>query len=190
MSSLPCPHPLPLEQLVDYLSGDLDPATESRFEDHVFDCGFCAQRFQVIHDLGAAVADAFRHAMIGVNVNGALVERTQREGLTVREYRIAPDETVPCSASPEDLVAVRLSGDFASIGGLSVETEFLDIESGERAPTVSRSVEADRERNEIILLFPGELVRSFPRSQWTLTVYGEVEKRRRALGTFVMDHTP
>jgi anti-sigma factor RsiW len=185
-----CPHSIELGNLVDYLLDELEPAEAERVEDHVFECSSCAKRLESIYRIADAVADAVRHGEVGGTVNDAVVTRATEEGLTVREYRIAPGETVPCAAGPEDLVAVRLSGDFAGFGELTLDTDFLDLETDQQAPTVSRPVLADRDRGEVVLLFPGSLVRTFPRSRWTLTVRGESEEGPRTVGTFVMDHTP
>jgi hypothetical protein len=87
-------------------------------------------------------------------------------------------------------VPVRGSGNIADFGELTMDTEFVDLEKDQQAPTVSRPVLADKERAEIVLLFPGSVVRSFPRSRWTLTVRGESEEGSQTVGTFVMDHTP
>jgi hypothetical protein len=51
-----------------------------------------------------------------------------------------------------------------------MDTEFLDVESEQAAPTVSRPLLVDRERGQIFLLSRGSVVRSFLRSRWTLTV--------------------
>jgi hypothetical protein len=183
-------HPVGIGDLVDYLLGELPQDEEGRIEDHVFECAACARNLEAVHRIGAAVADAMRHAEIGANVNVSVVTRVTNEGLTVREYRIAPGETVPCAAGPEDFVAVRLSGDFSGYDELTMDTEFVDLESNEQAPTVSRPVLADHQHGEIVLLFPGQVVRSYPRSRWTLTVHGETDAGRRELGTFIMDHSP
>lgn len=190
MTSRPCAQPVELGELVDYLLGELEQSAARVVEEHIFECGSCADRLQSVHRIGESIADAVRHAEVGANVNDAVVARALRDGLSVREYRIAPGEAVPCTAGPEDLVAVRLSGDFEGISELTMDTAVLDLESEQLAPTVSRPVLADRDGGEIVLLFPGDVVRSYRRSRWTMTVHGESASGRREIGTFVMDHTP
>jgi hypothetical protein len=184
------PHPLSIGDLVDYMLAELPENEEKRVEDHIFECAACAESLEAVHRIGNAVADAVRHAEVGANVNASILTRVTAEGLTVREYRIAPGETVPCSAGPEDFVAVRLRGEFSGFDELTMDTEFIDLENDQQVPAVSRPVLADLQHDEIVLLFPGEVVRSYPRSRWTLTVHGETGEGRRELGTFIMDHTP
>jgi len=142
------------------------------------------------HDMAAAAAEGVRHGEVSANVNDALVARAKSEGVTVREYRLEAGDTVPCSATPEDLVSVRLAGDFSTAGELTLELDFLDLSSGKRAPTSTRSVLADRDAGAIVLIFPGSEVRSYPRSRWTMTVRDPSKPGQPAVGPFVMDHTP
>jgi len=190
MTASSCKKPAEIGVLVDYVLGELSPAAEQALENHIFECSSCADRLDSIHRMGETISDAVRHAEIGANVNDAVIERARREGLLVREYHIAPGGTVPCSAGPEDLVAVRLSGDFSGIAELTMDTTVVDLVSGREAPVVSRPVLADRNKGEVVLLFPGDFIGSFPRSQWTMTVRGETDSGSREIGTFVMDHTP
>jgi hypothetical protein len=141
-----------LGRLVDYLLDELPVADAERLEEHLFDCTSCAERIESIERIGVTVADAVLHAAVGVNVNGAFVERVARDGLTLREYR--------------------------------------DLESGETAPPETRRITADRDLGEVLLVFPGEVVRTFPRSRWTLRVSGNSPAGRTELGRFVMDHSP
>lgn len=179
-----------LAQLVDYLLGELPAAEVEALEEHLFECAECAARIESIERIGTSIADVVRHAGVGANVNGAFLARAAHDGLTLREYRIPAGETVSCTAGPEDLVVVRLAGELAGARGLELGVAFHDLESGETSPVETRPVLADHELGEIVLVFPGEVVRGYPRSRWTLRVYGEAPSGRVDLGRFVMDHTP
>lgn len=174
----------------DYLLGELPRAEEERLEEHLFECAACAGRLESVHRIGIAVAEAVRGAAVGASVNRAFLERAGRDGLALREYRISAGETVPCSAGPEDLVVVRLAADFAELAEPRLEIVLHDLESGQTAPPMEREAVVDRELGELVLVFPGEVVRAFPRSRWDLTVHGDSPSGPRVLGPFVMDHTP
>lgn len=184
------PCALTLGPLVDYLLGELAEEEAERLETHFFECAACAGKIASIELIGHAVADVARHAAVGANVNAAFLERAARDGLTMREYRIPAGETVACTAGPEDLVVVRLAADFGEASDLNLVVTFHDLDSGEVLAPVSRRVSPDRQLGEVILVFPGELVRGYPRSRWSLAVSGELPAGRAEFGSFVMDHTP
>ncbi len=184
------PCSVPWEQLVDYLLGELPPAEEEHVEEHLFTCSTCAERLEAVTRIERSVAEVARHAEVGASVSRGFLARALADGLTLREYRIPAGDMVRCTAGPEDLVVVRLAADLAGTTDLQLDVLFRDLESGEAAPAVTRPVVADRELGEIILVFPGSVVRTYPRSRWLLTVHGDSSEGHREVGTFVMDHTP
>lgn len=186
----PAHHPVDLGQLADFLLGELEPAIARSVEEHLFECPDCARRLAEIERIGRSVAAAVRGAAVGAVVSQAFVDRATRDGLSHREYRLRAGETVACSAGPEDLVVVRLVTGVGDVGGLEMEVRFEDLDHGQAVALPARDVVADRERGEVVLVLPGEVVRSYPRSTWTMSLRGESPDGIRDLGTFVMDHTP
>lgn len=184
------PCTLGLGPSVDYLLGELAEEDAARLEMHLFECDACAEKIVTVERIGRAVADVARDAAVGANVNEAFLKRAARDGLTMREYRIPAGETVACTAGPEDLVVVRLAADFGEASELSLDVTFHNLESGEVQAPVTRWVSPDRNLGEVILVFPGELVRTYPRSRWNLEVSGELPSGREGFGSFVMDHSP
>jgi mannose-6-phosphate isomerase-like protein (cupin superfamily) len=178
-----------LEQVMAYLVDELDDAAVEVFEDHLFACGVCAERLAMVERLRAEVASTARRAEIGVNVNSAFLERAVRDGLTLREYRIPAGESVACKAGPEDLVVVRLAAPFGDFQSFDLAAVLEDIRHDTVATLPSRSVVIDRAREEVILVFPGELVRSYPRSRWTMRLHAVGPAGERDIGPFVMDHS-
>jgi hypothetical protein len=176
--------------LLDYLLGELAPERCEALDDHVFGCAACAGRLAVLELLREAVADAARHGAVAANVNAAFVERALRDGLVLSEYRIAAGGAVPCRAGPEDLWVVRLAGELGGVGELRLEAELHDLEHEVVTSLPGREVVADREAGEVILVFPGDRVRAYPRSRWTLRLRGETAGGPVEIGLFYMDHTP
>lgn len=178
------------DRLVDYLLGELQGAEEARLEEHLFTCSVCAARLDAVARIGESVAEVVRHAGVAASVNRRFLARALADGLSLREYRIPAGERAHCTAGPEDLVVVRLAADLGDATDLEVDVRFENLESGDVAPSVTRPVFADRDLGEVILVFPGEVVRAYPRSVWTLTVHGDSPDGSVEVGPFVMDHTP
>jgi hypothetical protein len=182
-------HPVGLAELVDYLAGDLSGERAAALEEHLFECDRCAAELDNVARIGAAVRAAVRRGAVGANVTAAFVERVADDGLTVREYRLEEGQTVACSAGPEDLFVVRLAGEFGGAGPLRLEAE-VELATGRTQPVPTREVELDRHTGEIVLAFPGDVVRGYPRSVWTLEVAADSEDGPVGWGPFVLDHSP
>lgn len=199
-----CADPVSQGALLGYVLADLPEAELDAIEDHLFDCEECHRRLLTLDDLRRAVTEAVRSTELGGSVTEAFLERAARDGLSVREYRIAHNGSVACTAGPEDLVLVRLAleeaePEAAVVGSegrmaLRLAVRFEDLERGETAELPAREVVADRDANEVMLVFPGERVRAYPRSRWTLRLREEppAESGRFStdLGSYVMDHSP
>jgi hypothetical protein len=175
---------------VDWLLGELPADEERGLEEHLFECAACAARAESVQRIANAVRDAVRRAAVGGNMNHAFLDRARSDGLTLREYRLTSGETVPCQAGPEDLVVVRLTAGFGGARDLRLDVELTDLERGESMPLATREVAADRELGEVVLVFPGEVVRSFPRSRWRMGLRAESSSGPVDLGPFILDHTP
>ena len=193
--------PIGFDDLLAYLVDDLTEAELGPIEDHLFECARCGRRLESIDRVRRAVADAVQRAEVGASVNTAFLERAEREGLSLREYRIPRGATVACTAGPEDLVLVRLAlgarEAAETAGDLLLDVTFEDLERREAAALPPREVVVDRDRDEVMLVFPGAAVRAYPRSRWTMHLRGAEAGTGDGrpgsgaeLGTFIMDHTP
>lgn len=181
---LVCSARLPLEQLVDYGSGELSAAEAEALEQHLFACDVCARRLDTLQRLEAALRGAFAAGLGTVAASQALLERLEGGGYRVREYRLPAGGRVACTAMPEDdFIAVRLAGGFAGREDVTLAVDFHDLSTDQHLRREISAVPFDHQAGEVILLFPGEVVRAYPRSVWTLEVAG-------VPGTYTMDHTP
>lgn len=182
--------PFAVETMLEYVVGELAEESANRLEEHVFDCVACANELDWLGRIAELVRQAVGEAEVGFVGSDELVRRMVERGLTAREYRLLEGRPVPCTAGPEDLVVVRIAARFAGLADLGVEGQVLDLDRAETASLPRREVVVDRDAGEIILVFPGRVVRSYPRSRWTLRVVGASPTGRIELGPFVMDHTP
>lgn len=190
MSDNRCRAPRRDADLIDYLRGELPAEAEHVLEEHLFDCPACTEQLARFERIGAGIRDLVAGAMAGGVVNHQFVERLRQSGLSIREYRLTPGVTVSCQAGPEDYVLVRMAAEFGSLADVNVEVEFHDLERNAKAPVMRRQAEIDRAAGELMLVFPGTVVRSYPRSLWTMQVHGRMEDRVQRFGPFIMDHTP
>jgi hypothetical protein len=178
------------ELLLDYLCGDLTNDEADRLEDHLFGCESCAEKLEGLDSLRRTVARAVSSARVGANVNQEFLERARSDGLTLREYRIDEGQTVSCFAGPEDLVVVRLAAAAEQASVVDLEVEFRDLEQDQAVPFERKALSVDRNLRELVLVFPGEEVRGYPRSRWTMRLHENAPDGPRVLGPFVMDHHP
>lgn len=185
-----CNAPIPWEVMIDYLLGELPRPEEEQVEEHVFECASCTGRMESIASITAGISSAIRGGEVGAVVNEELLERLRSEGATLREYRVGPGETVACTAGPELFTALHISGPFAGSADLVLNSDFEDLTTGRCESYGPRLVRADLRRQEVVLLFPGETVRGYPRSRWTMRIRGRAPAGPVELGTFVLDHTP
>lgn len=175
--------------LADWLAGELDEAQGRALEEHLFDCEGCARRLESIERLTAGVAELVRRGGVATSVTRATLERAIRDGLQLREYGIPAGGSVDCTAAPrDDYVVVRLAGPFAERDDLVLEVAAEEGSGRAFGDPFAMPVAVDRDGpDEVLLFFPGEVVRGYPRSRWTMHVVDGTGSRR---GPFVMQHTP
>jgi hypothetical protein len=174
-----------VEELIRYWQGELSAQREAEVEEALFEDPATARRLDAIARLEAGV----RAVVAAGALRGALtletVERLQRAGLVVRSYQIDPGQTVPCSIAQEDLVVVRLRGDFADADRVDVAMEGTLEGVGPMSERYPDTL-VDRRAGEIVLVYPGDRIRALPRSRFLYTV----SSGDRQLGEFRLDHTP
>lgn len=185
-----CATPVPLDQLVDYGLGELTPAVEEAVETHLFVCEPCARRLETVMAMGHGIRALGHAGGATATVHADLVAHAATAG-RVRQYRLEPGETVACTAGPDDTyVAIRLAGPLGDISGVDLDVAFEDLDTGARHARRVEDVPVDAVAHEVVLLFPGETVRGYPRSRWTLEARGRRQGTEVRFGPWVLDHTP
>lgn len=174
-----------LDDLIRYWHGRLPPEREAEVEEALFDDEVTAQRLEAVARLDAAIYDLVHSGSAQAALTVEAVGSLSNSGLQVRTYRIEPGQTVPCTVGLEDFVVIRLQGDFPAQERVDV---FMDGTFEGMPPQSERydDVPIDREANELVLVYPGDRIRSLPRSQFTYTVISG----GRTIGEFGLDHTP
>ena len=107
--------------LVDYWFGDLEPARQDSFEDHLFGCEHCTTRLAELVQLGAGIRTAFRTGAVRAILPHALLEAMRRASLRLREYRLTPGSSVNCTiASDDDFVVATLHAPLTGVQRLDL----------------------------------------------------------------------
>jgi hypothetical protein len=102
--------------LVDYWFGDLEPAREEAFDEHLFGCERCTKRLEELVQLGAGIRAAFRGGGVRAVIPHALLDAMRQERLRLREYRLAPGSSVNCTiAAEDDFVVATLQAPLAGV---------------------------------------------------------------------------
>ena len=72
-----------------------------------------------------------------------------------------------------------------------VDLDLVRVEAGQETSRLHfEDVVLDREREEIVLLYPGDLLRELPEHTFEIAVHAVDTRERRALGRYTMFHSP
>lgn len=186
-----CLEPLSLENLVAYHLGELPQAHEADVELHFFACPTCTRRLEAIAGLRQGVIEAVRQGRVRASLTDDFVRRITRAGLRVRTYVVAPGERVPCTAAPnDDFVVLRLAVEADDSEALDLTIEGRFHETGTHVTFDLPDVVRDPSAGQLVLLFPGDVIRSHPRSTWDYRIRVRSPTGVRTVGPYVTDHTP
>jgi len=105
--------------------------------------------------LAAGIRELVAAGAIPAAVSGEFVERAEERGLRLRTYRLAPGESVACTAGPDDdFVVVRLGLQLAEGESVDLVAEVADLETGARDTRLTEDVPVDPGAGEIVYLYP------------------------------------
>ena len=104
------------------------------------------------------------------------------------EYRLEPGQSAQCTIRPEhDFNALRLAASFAGVEHADVECRAV---TGAGPDFRFEDVAIDREHGEIVLLFPGDLLRPLPVSTLAIELRGRGPDGERKLASYALHHSP
>lgn len=187
MSAPRCTAPRALGVLSDYWLGELAADAEAPLEEHLFGCDACSRRLAWVADLAAATRALARRGLLRVVVSDEHVARLAREGLHLREYRVAEGGSVACTIAPEDdLVVARLAAPFASRERLDLV--FCDATGHEqvRLPDVA----VDSARREVVFTEPVDTLRTLGVATLRVRLVSVEERGEQVLGEYTFNHSP
>lgn len=181
--------PLGFDVLVEYWRGELSPEQQARLEERLFEDETSARRLEIVARLGSAVASMVRRGQLRTVATLDTLQRLRDEGVTIRGYRVGPGQIVPCTVAAEDFVAIVLHGTFEGLDAVDLEVE-ASLEGESPRTEHLASVLVDRTGHEVVLLYPGDLIRALPRSEFVYRATTTTAAGPRTLGEFRLHHTP
>lgn len=180
-----CDAPLGLETLLAYWAGETSEHDSARVEDHLFVCGHCAEQLGELAATAQGLSALARQGRITGIVPYEVLNRLSREGVRLRFYSVAPDQSVPCAAWPGDeIFVVGLRADLAGVKSVSL------LVTGPGGVEIARAMDVPVPpgSNDVLHATAGTVVRQMPsmRIQFTLTDAGP---GHRVLGEYVLEHS-
>ena len=180
-----CVAPLDVETLSAYRAGEISEPESARVEDHVFVCADCAERLQELAATAHGLRTLARQGRITGIIPYDLLNRLSRDGVRVRFYWLAPGESVPCAAWPEDeIFVVGLRVDLTAVKSVTL------VVTGPNGIEIGRAMDVPVApgSHEVLHATAGTIVRQIPsmRIQFTLTDAGP---GHRLLGEYILQHS-
>jgi hypothetical protein len=167
--------------LVDYWFGERDD-----IEEHLFGCAHCSGRLEELAALGSGIRAAFRRGALAVVISSRLLERMRREGLRLREYRVAPGGSVACSmAAEDDFVVSHLTAPLAGVERL----DLVRFGAG-GAETRMADIPFDAATGEVVVVPPAAALRKAGAHTQRIRLIAHEEGRERIIGEYTFNHTP
>lgn len=175
-------------QLLDYWLHDSDADATDRVEAHLMQCDACGQALDELVALGRSVGAALRAGTVATATSAAYVRHLVGLGLKVREYRLAPNDSVNCTVAPADeLLVSHLVAPLQGVRRLDAVAE-LSIEPGVQHRL--EDIPFDARDGEVHWLPKLAEVRRLPAHTLTLTLQAVDPGGPRDLGRYTFCHQP
>lgn len=131
--------------------------------------------------------EAFDEGLVHAFVSAAFVQRLVDEGRRVREYRLAHNGSVNCSAAPDDEVLVaRLHAPLANVERVDAVL-CLSIADAEY---LADDIPFDAANGEILMMPKIAIVRGMPAHVVTVQLLAHTAGSVRPLGEYRLNHSP
>lgn len=180
-----CIRAIPTSALLAYWLGE-SVAEEAAIEEHLMGCPHCSARLDSLVRAGRGIRQATRAGRIHGVLSASFVQTLREDGLRVREYRLQPGTSVPCTVTPEDDFVVSCLG--ASLGDVQrLDLVFEDLVAGHALRMTD--VAFDPAADHVVLAPNTAALRAYqtgPRRARLIAVQDGVE---RELGSYTFDHT-
>jgi hypothetical protein len=181
-----CATPWTDEAFLAWWAGELAAPEQDALEEHVLSCDECARRGRTLAAVAEGLQALVREGEVPTAMPPAVIERLQREGRRIREYRVRPGEGVQCTVSPDDdvvLAALR-----AELKGVSRLDLVVRVDDGpeQRFPDLPFDPEGD----ELVFAPSADTLRAMPAHVQQLRLVAVDPEGERVLGEYTFTHTP
>ena len=180
-----CANPVSDETLLDYWLRE--PVPQPDVEEHLLGCDDCTRALERLVALADAIRDVARAGEVRAIVPPAYLERVAREGLRLREYRLAPGESVECSvASDDDVLIARLVADVGNAA--RVDLVWIDVQGAEQERLPDVPVHAAM--HDVVWVQRIGDIRALPETRFRARLVAIDERGERILAEYTFHHTP
>jgi anti-sigma factor RsiW len=167
--------------LVDYWFGNLPPAEEPAFEEHLFGCGECTAKLDELVALGVAAGAAFREGAVRAVISHPLYDAMKKEGLRLREYRVRPGTSVQCTIQQtDDFVISRLEASLAGVRRVDLVTPEGRFED----------VPFDTHAGDVLVIPPPAALKRCSAFTTYMRLFAVEDAGERMLGEYTFFHSP
>jgi hypothetical protein len=182
-----CASPIELPRLLEYWLGELSREESETLEEHYLSCAACAGRLEELSGLASAIREGFRGGAIRAVVTPSIAETMKRDGMRLREYRVAPGGTVECTIhAADDAVIGRLQAPLAGVRRLDA---ICTGESGEGEMRLE-DIPFDPRSGEVLFCPAAAPLKARPAftERWRLVAVDAAGER--AIGEYTFVHAP
>lgn len=173
-------------ELLGWWLAELEPAEESRLDEHLFACPGCSRRLQALLTLGEGIRQALRGGELAFVAPTAFLRRLKDAGLSIREYALSPGGSVNCTISPtDDLVVAQVAAPLAGVTRLD-----LLIDDSVMGRFRVEDVPFDRESGTLAVVPRAQFLRTLAHARQQLRLVAIEDGAERVLGDYTFNHHP
>ena len=190
MNAAGCRDPIAFETLLAYWLGEAPRDAEASVEEHLFGCARCSARLGSLVAFAHGIRAAVRSGRVQAVITPALLAHMRRDGLRIREYRLAPGERVACTIrADDDAVVGRMQAPLAGVTRVDA-LETLDLHDGRASQWRVEDVPFDPAAGEVISLPSAALLKERPAHTLRVRLVAVDATGERTLGDYTFEHTP
>jgi len=190
MTGARCAEPIEFEALVAYWVGELPTAAEALIEEHLFGCAHCTRRVEELAALADGIRAVVRRGAVQAVITQPFVETMKRQGMRIREYRLAPGGRVACTIrADDDAVVGRMQAPLAGVKRVDA-LHSLDLGDGHVRQWRMEDLPFDPSAGEVLSLPSAVALKRSPAHTSCVRLLAVDESGERALGEYTFAHTP
>ena len=190
MTGARCAKPIDFEALVAYWLGELPAAAEAPIEEHFCGCAYCARRLEELAALAFGIRAAVRDGAVRAVITQPFLEQMKRQGMRIREYRLAPGERVACTIrADDDAVVGRMQVPLAGVKRVDA-LQSLDMGDGHVQQWRMEDVPFAPNADEVLALPSATALKKLPAHTFRVRLVAVDVAGERPLGEYTFAHTP
>ena len=190
MTGARCAKPIELEALVAYWLGELPAAAEEQVEEHLFGCAYCTRRQEAFAALAMGIRAVVRRGAVQAIITPSFLEQMKRQGMRIREYRVAAGERVACTiCADDDAVVGRMRVPLAGVTRVDA-LQSLDVREGPLQQWRVQDVPFEPDADEVLYLPSAVELKKLPAHTFRVQLVAVDESGERSLGEYTFAHTP